>query len=95
MAWNEPGNNGDGNDPWGGGRKGGDKGPPDIDEVIKNLTKKFNNLFERSGSGGSGSSGSPPVSGKMSGGLIAGLAVGVVVGFAALMDAIRPTMAGG
>ncbi len=79
MAWNEPGNNGDGNDPWGGGRKGGDKGPPDIDEVIKNLTKKFNNLFERSGSGGSGSSGSPPVSGKMSGGLIAGLAVVVVV----------------
>ena len=48
MAWNEPGNNGNdnGNDPWGGGRKGGgDQGPPDIDEVIKNVTKKFNSLF--------------------------------------------------
>ncbi|MBT5719206.1 MAG: protease modulator HflK, partial [Gammaproteobacteria bacterium] len=46
MAWNEPGNNGNGNDndkdPWGGGRKGGDQGPPDIDEVVRNLTKKFN-----------------------------------------------------
>ena len=79
MAWNEPGNNDDGNDPWGGGRKGGDKGPPDIDEVIKNLTNKFNNLFERSGGGGSGSGGSPSVLGKPSGGLIAGLAVVVVV----------------
>ena len=51
MAWNEPGNNGNGNDkdkdkdPWGGGRKGGDQGPPDIDEVVRNLTKKFNSLF--------------------------------------------------
>jgi len=79
MAWNEPGNNGDGNDPWGGGRKGGDKGPPDIDEVIKNLTNKFNKLFERSGGGGSGSSGSPSGPGGLSGGLIAGLAVVVVV----------------
>ncbi|MEC8455228.1 MAG: protease modulator HflK N-terminal domain-containing protein, partial [Pseudomonadota bacterium] len=26
MAWNEPGNNGNGNDPWGGGRRGGDQG---------------------------------------------------------------------
>ena len=47
MAWNEPGNNGNDNDkdPWGGGRKGGDQGPPDIDEVVRNLTKKFNSLF--------------------------------------------------
>ena len=35
MAWNEPGNNGNDNDPWGGGRRGSDQGPPDIDEVIK------------------------------------------------------------
>ncbi|MED5412682.1 MAG: protease modulator HflK N-terminal domain-containing protein, partial [Pseudomonadota bacterium] len=39
MAWNEPGSNGNDNDPWGGGRRGGDQGPPDIDQVIKNLTK--------------------------------------------------------
>ena len=59
MAWNEPGNNGNDNDkdPWGGGRKGGDQGPPDIDEVVRNLTKKFNSLFGGGGSG-SGSTGS-------------------------------------
>ena len=57
MAWNEPGNNGNDNDPWGGGRRGGDQGPPNIDEVIKNLTKKFNNLFGGSGNSGSGNSG--------------------------------------
>ncbi len=79
MAWNEPGNNGNGNDkdPWGGGRKGGDQGPPDIDEVVRNLTKKFNSLFGGSG-GGTGSSGSAPAgNGGLSAGLIAGL-VGVV-----------------
>jgi modulator of FtsH protease HflK len=38
MAWNEPGNKG--NDPW--GNKGGnDKGPPDLDEVFRNLSKRF------------------------------------------------------
>ncbi|MEX2335054.1 MAG: protease modulator HflK N-terminal domain-containing protein, partial [Pseudohongiella sp.] len=49
MAWNEPGNNGKDKDPWGsgggGGRRGDDQGPPDIDELIKNLSKKFNGLF--------------------------------------------------
>ncbi|NKB35067.1 MAG: FtsH protease activity modulator HflK [Pseudomonadales bacterium] len=80
MAWNEPGNNGNDNDPWGGGRRGGDQGPPDIDEVIRNLTKKFNNLFGGSGSGGSSNSGgSPSTPGGISGGLIAGLVVVVVV----------------
>ena len=48
MAWNEPGNKG--NDPW--GNKGGnDKGPPDLDEVFRNLSKRF-------GGKGNGSSGS-------------------------------------
>ncbi|KFZ37527.1 membrane protease HflK [Shewanella mangrovi] len=38
MAWNEPGNKG--NDPW--GNKGGnDKGPPDVDEVFRKLSKRF------------------------------------------------------
>lgn len=47
MAWNEPGNKG--NDPW--GNKGGnDKGPPDLDEVFRNLSKRF-------GGKGNGSSG--------------------------------------
>ena len=76
MAWNEPGNNDNGNDkdPWGGGRKGGNQGPPDIDEVVRNLTKKFNSLFG-GGSGGSRSSGS---SSSGNGGLSAGIIAGVV-----------------
>ncbi len=83
MAWNEPGNNGKDSDPWGGGgRRGGDQGPPDIDEVIKNLTKKFNSLFGGAGGGGTGtSSGQQP--GGMSPGLLAGMVavVAIVWGF--------------
>lgn len=80
MAWNEPGNNGNDNDkdPWGGGRKGGDQGPPDIDEVVRNLTKKFNSLF--GGGSGSGSTGSSSSGGGgLSAGLIAGLVLVVAV----------------
>lgn len=40
MAWNEPGG---GKDPWSG--KGGDQGPPDLDEVVKKLQEKFGGLF--------------------------------------------------
>lgn len=59
MAWNEPGRGG--NDPWGdkgGGRKGGD-GPPDLDELIRNLQRRFSGLFgggRRGGSPGNSSS---------------------------------------
>jgi len=75
MAWNEPGNNGNGNDqdPWGGGRRGGNQGPPDIDEVIKNLTKKFNSLLGGSGGRGAHGGGSSKGSGGFPIGLIAGL----------------------
>ena len=56
MAWNEPGGNGD-KDPW--SKKRGNQGPPDLDEVFKNLQKKFGSLFGGKGGGsGSGSSGS-------------------------------------
>ena len=40
MAWNEPGN-GD-KDPWG---KRGNNGPPDLDEVVRNLQRKLGGLF--------------------------------------------------
>jgi membrane protease subunit HflK len=50
MAWNEPGG---GKDPWSG--KGGDQGPPDLDEVVKKLQDKFGGLF-----GGGKSSGERP-----------------------------------
>ncbi len=80
MAWNEPGNNGGDKDPWGGGgrRGGGDQGPPDIDKVIKNLSKKFNSLFGGSG-GGSSSGRSVPGGRGLSAGLIAAVAVAVAV----------------
>ena len=43
MAWNEPGKNGKDNDPW---KQGGrDQGPPDLDEVFRNLSKKFGGIF--------------------------------------------------
>ena len=67
MAWNEPGGNN--NDPW--KNKGGrDQGPPDLDDVFKNLFGKFSK-----GSGGSGSGGS----GKNLGGIGAGIIVGLLV----------------
>lgn len=53
MAWNEPGNTG-GRDPW--GNRGGEQGPPDLDEVVRKLQDKFGGLFGRSGRGGGGSS---------------------------------------
>ena len=57
MAWNEPGGNGNNQDPWsgggnrGGGNRGGD-GPPDLDEALRKLQEKMNGIF---GGGGSGS----------------------------------------
>jgi membrane protease subunit HflK len=50
MAWNEPG--GGGRDPWSG--KGGDKGPPDLDEVLRKLQERLGGLFGGGGRGGSG-----------------------------------------
>ncbi len=42
MAWNEPGGNG-GRDPWGG--RGGQEGPPDLDELLKKLQERFGGIF--------------------------------------------------
>lgn len=90
MAWNEPGNNGNDKDkdPWGSGgrRESGDQGPPDIDEVIRKISKKFNGLLNGKGGGsggGSNSSGTPMGSGGLTGGMLAGLVLvaGVVWGF--------------
>lgn len=52
MAWNEPGGNKP-RDPWGGG---GDQGPPDMDEVIKQLRDRLSALFGGKKSGGNGAS---------------------------------------
>ncbi|MBL4569659.1 MAG: FtsH protease activity modulator HflK [Alcanivorax sp.] len=73
MAWNEPGGNKP-KDPWGGG---GDQGPPDLDEALKNLKEKINSVFGgkggKSGGGGRTGGGSPwPI-------LIIAAVIGVVV----------------
>jgi membrane protease subunit HflK len=57
MAWNEPGGNK--NDPWK-NRGGKEQGPPDIDDVLKNLFGKFG----KGGGGGDGASSGPSLSGK-------------------------------
>lgn len=58
MAWNEPGGNGN-QDPWGDrGNRGGQQGPPDLDQVVKKLQAKWNQFFGgRMGGGGSGGAG--------------------------------------
>ena len=52
MAWNQPDGNGSGRDPW--GNRGGQPGPPDLDELLGNLQRRLRGLF---GGGGSGRSG--------------------------------------
>lgn len=50
MAWNEPGGNSGGKrNPWGGGNRP-EQGPPDLDEVLRNLQRRLAGLF----GGGSG-----------------------------------------
>lgn len=51
MAWNEPGGSNN-KDPW--GNRNDQKGPPDLDEVIKKLQAKFGGLFGGKGGGGGG-----------------------------------------
>ena len=68
MAWNEPGGNN--NDPW--KNKGGrDQGPPDLDEVFKNLMNKFGKF----GGGNSGGSSG----GKSLGGIGMAVIFGILV----------------
>jgi len=75
MAWNEPGGNNQ--DPWGGNR-GGNDGPPDLDEALKKFQDKINRLFGGSSpAGGSGAGG-------LSGASIALILTVVVLGYLAL-----------
>ncbi len=81
MAWNEPG--GGNRDPWSGG--GRDQGPPDLDEVVRKLSDRFNSLLggrRGGGSGNSSSSGGGGASGSGGSGL-AGIAL--VVGAIAVI----------
>ncbi len=64
MAWNDSGGNSGGkrNNPWGGGNKP-EQGPPDLDEVVRNLQRRLSSLFGGSG-GSTRSSGSSSGSGR-------------------------------
>ena len=53
MSWNEPGKD---ENPW--GKPRGQEGPPDLDEIVRNLQKRFGAIFGGAGSGsGAGKSG--------------------------------------
>lgn len=93
MAWNEPGGND--NDPWGNRKNSG--GPPDLDEVVKNLKNWFESLLgKKPGSGG----GTPRTGGGLPGGSISGKGVGLiaailgVVWLASGIYVIQPAQAG-
>ncbi len=70
MAWNEPGGND--KDPW--GNRGGDQGPPDLDEAFRKLQSKLSEMF--GGSGGASKSGGGGLNGRFIA-LILGLALAV------------------
>jgi len=57
MAWNEPGGNPGKRNPWGSNKP--EQGPPDLDEVIRNLQRRLSALFG-GGTGGRNAGGSAP-----------------------------------
>ncbi len=78
MAWNEPG--GGNRDPW--KNKGGDQGPPDLDEVVRKLQDKIGGLFgggRRRGGGNGGDDGGPSPIGGGGGASAKGIVVVVVL----------------
>ncbi len=74
MAWNKPGNGNSGNrDPWGSG-SGPRQGPPDLDEIVRNIQNRLSGLF----GGGKGGGG-----GKVGMGKAGGIGVGVIIAIVA------------
>lgn len=82
MAWNEPGNNGKDRDPW--GNNGKNQGPPDLDEMLRKVSRRFGGLL------GGGKSGGGDV-GKfgLSIALVVAVVVWVVSGFYTIREAER------
>lgn len=74
MAWNKPGNGNSGNrDPLGSG-SGPRQGPPDLDEIVRNIQNRLRGLF----GGGKGGGG-----GKVNIGKAGGIGVGVIIAIVA------------
>lgn len=79
MSWNQPGSGG--NDPW--GQKGGRSGPPDLDEVVRNLQNQLRRFFgggKRGGGSGGGGASFPGKAG-VSALLVVALVVWALTGF--------------
>ena len=85
MAWNEPGGNRNDNDPWGngGGRRGNDQGPPDLDEALKKGLDKLNKMLGGKGKKSSGDGGNSGGGSGAAGsfGAVLALAAILVVGY--------------
>lgn len=74
MPWNEPGGNGNPNDPWGGGKK--DQGPPDLDKIFSDIVKKLRGFFVKGSNRGNPQWNSSPVKAETK--YIAGLVAGAL-----------------
>src|SRR5476651_90862 len=99
MAWNQPGNNGQDRDPWGssnnsgnsggnnsGGNnnKGGrEQGPPDLDDIVRKLSKKLSSFGGKGSGNGNGTGNTSGPQNSMSGRIVGIAAVAVVVIWAA------------
>ncbi|HDN9006584.1 MULTISPECIES: FtsH protease activity modulator HflK [Aeromonas] len=81
MAWNEPGNNGKDRDPW--GNNGKNQGPPDLDEMLRKVSRRFGGLF------GGGKSGGDVGRFGISIALVVAVVVWVVSGFYTIREAER------
>jgi len=90
MAWNEPGGND--NDPWGNRKNSG--GPPDLDEVFKNLKNKLDGLFGNKGHGGNSRSGGLPGGGLSGKGIGLLLAILGIVWLLSGVYVIQPAQSG-
>lgn len=94
MAWNEPG--GGNKDPWSG--KGPDQGPPDLEEVVRKLQKRFGGLFgsKGRGPGGPGGGGGSPGAGRgiNSSAIILGAAILFVIWLASGIYIVGPAERG-
>lgn len=87
MSWNQPGPGG--NDPW--GQKGGRSGPPDLDEIVRNIQKTLRGWFgggKRGGSGGGGGTSFPGRAG-LSAIVVVVLVVWALSGFYVVQEGTR------
>ncbi len=79
MAWNQPGGNGS-RDPW--GDRGGQDGPPDLDEALKKLQRQLGRIFGNKSGGDSGDGGD---AGGGGGGLRLGTGGSISLGLVAVV----------